>query len=1286
MKPEIDCLSGPSYIGPYRVSHVIGSGGMGVVYRAQHELSGEWVALKKVHAPSDHEIAGLRREVDALRRLNHPGVVRIVDQGVADGQPWYAMELVEGETLASYNARLWGAASRHATEVQITRKYGPRGHDSPLTTSGPTLGAEPSAEVEALVPVAEVACGELQYALSIVRSLCATLSFVHGEGVVHRDLKSANILLCAAGTTKLLDFGLVWRFAGSGGREVLDDVNVATFGTAGYMAPEQIRGELVDARADLYSLGCVLYELLTGALPFPGQSPAEIRNRHLYMPVVPPSALVRGVPSGLDDVVLTMLAKRAEERFGHASEVDRAIALLGGASARGRSASAPRGYVYRSPIVGREHALELLEEQVSRAFDGAGGLVLVSGESGIGKTYLAMSSARDAARRGMSVSTGTCEPIDPSGGQSSKIPLHPFRGLLLSIADRCLAAPELTPSLLGERAKILAVCEPSLATLPGIADSPEPEILAAQATQQRLLAALSDTLAALARLCPSMLLLDDLQWADELTLSFLEGLSDAWFGDKSLLLVCIYRADEETAGLRSLRQTPHRRSITLGRLAPDAIAHLVSGMLAIDAPPPRFVELVADKSEGNPFFIAELLRTAVAEQLLFRTEKGSWSLDRRLLASGAERSSLELPSSLVSLVERRLRGLSGAARQVLSVLSVAGREVELALLLEVTGWTEEDAWQPLRELVARQVLEEVRAVGPTRGEGHGGCFKFLHDKLRETAYRQIPAEERRALHRRTAAALREQYRDFGELPLIYATLAHHHRHGGELSDAIRCFDLAGEHALATYANRDAIAHFADAAELASQASLGEQSVSLVVRARWERRMAEALYALGDLEAVDRHLARALALVGQSPPTSTLGWTLSVLRDVPEQALHRLRGTRAVRATPELRAELAEAALSMHHLAERHYYSSDALPMIGAGLRSVNLAERAGTEGRLPAPYAMLGMAAGISGLSNLGRRYLTIARETARAAGNDPGLVYSLYSHAAWRIGDGAWDEVRALCSEGVAIARRIRDVKALGMAQTLIAHVDFYTGRFHQSVRIYRELEENARRTGDRQHLSWGLYSGARARIALGELEPSLAMLKEATEVLEPLVEVPSKIITPGLLASVYLRLGDMPRALDAADLATARIRRSLPTVFATVAGYAGAAEVYVAHYRQLQQRGQSLQAAHARKVARRAVFDLRVLSLNIGIARPYYFRLRGSFELADGRARAARRSFERGVASACELGMPHDEALLRRELARISPSQATGGDLHELRAQRLLAKLGCSDAPTRAPELRTE
>ncbi|MFP2907603.1 serine/threonine-protein kinase, partial [Pyxidicoccus sp. 3LFB2] len=266
-------------IGPYRLLEVLGQGGMGVVYRGENPDTGEAVAVKTVRAASEVPLASIRREIHALRRLRHPGVVRIVAEGVTDGLPWYAMELLRGQTLRG------ASAGQEEGPVRPER---------------------------------------LHAVLTLVRRMCAPLAFLHANGLVHRDLKPENVFLRPDGTPVLVDFGIAARFGGSRGRETLD-VGGTVVGSDAYMAPEQARGGFVDARADLYALGCIFYELLTGRPPFlPGRE-GPVPHQHLHVAPVPPSQRVEGLPEAVDALALRLLAKKPPERPGYAEDVAAAL-------------------------------------------------------------------------------------------------------------------------------------------------------------------------------------------------------------------------------------------------------------------------------------------------------------------------------------------------------------------------------------------------------------------------------------------------------------------------------------------------------------------------------------------------------------------------------------------------------------------------------------------------------------------------------------------------------------------------------------------------------------------------------------------------------------------------------------------------------------------------------------------------------------------------------------------------------------------------------------------------
>ncbi|WP_163995275.1 serine/threonine-protein kinase PknK [Pyxidicoccus caerfyrddinensis] len=823
-------------IGPYRLHEVLGQGGMGVVYRGEHPETGEAVAVKTVRAASEVPLASIRREIHALRRLRHPGVVRIVAEGVTDGLPWYAMELLRGQTLR-----------------------------------GASAGQEPG----------PVSPERLRFVLTLVRRMCAPLAFLHANGLVHRDLKPENVFLRPDGTPVLVDFGIAARFGGSRGRETLD-VGGAVVGSDAYMAPEQLRGGFVDARADLYALGCIFYELLTGRPPFlPGRE-GPVPHQHMHVAPVPPSRRVEGLPDGVDALALRLLAKKPQERPGYAEDVAAALDALG-AEGGGDGGAVPRtpAYLYRPDLAGRGGELGRLMVALDAASRGQGGRVFLGGESGAGKTRLALELASEATWQRMAVVTGECVPLDAGGADVHAAPLQPLRPLLLAVADRCneRGAAE-ADRLLGPRGRVLAAYEPSLTQLPGQQEQPEPPPLPAPEARARVLAALRDTLRAFAEVQPLLLVLDDLQWADDLTLSFLQELGAEHLASRPVLLVGTYRMDEMGAALRALVGAPDAVRVEVGRLNAASAGEMVRGMLALREVPAPFVDSLVQETSGNPFFIAEYLRAAIDAGLLFRAPSGEWLFEAG--GSTAHRP-LPLPGSIVELIERRLADLGAEGRALAEAASVLGREQDAELLLTIAALSEAAGQEAVEELRRRQVLEESGS----------GRLRFVHDKLREVAYARIPAAPRQALHRRSAEWLEHRYTGTPEVERHAAALGHHWSRAGRPGRASGWFSRAADRARAAYANGEAIA-FYEAALREAAASAQDASAS----------PGNAGGAGGlALERVWEGLGEVLALTGRQAEARTA--FMEALARIPQSA--RVRRANVLRKVGK--------ALQTHHLNE-----------------------------------------------------------------------------------------------------------------------------------------------------------------------------------------------------------------------------------------------------------------------------------------------------------------------------------------------------------------------------------
>jgi serine/threonine-protein kinase len=257
--------------GRYQLGETIGVGGMAEVFRGLDVRLGRDVAVKVLRADlaRDPSFQGrFRREAQSAASLNAPCIVSVYDTGEDNGVPYIVMEYVDGRTLRDV-----------------------------LQTEG------------RLLP---------QRALEVVADICAALDVAHGAGIVHRDIKPANVMLTARGEVKVMDFGIARAVADTSSTMTQ---TAAVIGTAAYLSPEQARGEHVDARSDIYSTGCLLYELVTGTPPFTGDSPVAVAYQHVREDPTPPSAYDDTMPPQVDSVVLKAMAKNPANRYQSADEM-----------------------------------------------------------------------------------------------------------------------------------------------------------------------------------------------------------------------------------------------------------------------------------------------------------------------------------------------------------------------------------------------------------------------------------------------------------------------------------------------------------------------------------------------------------------------------------------------------------------------------------------------------------------------------------------------------------------------------------------------------------------------------------------------------------------------------------------------------------------------------------------------------------------------------------------------------------------------------------------------------
>ncbi|MBI2570920.1 MAG: tetratricopeptide repeat protein [Candidatus Schekmanbacteria bacterium] len=1225
VRGDRDMVEQPRLIGAFRVLGELGRGGMSVVYRAQHAGTGEIVALKTVGVPDPELLAGIRREIRGLTRLRHPGIVRVVADGVESGLPWYAMELVQGVTLRSYCDGLLDAARRGARPSSSGRRRGtptqrlggaPQRPEhalapvdsatdavssTPTTPCAPDTAARrqagatapgqvasdaranlatasdirrirkaPSGAARSLTPppssgLAAARLAILPPLLDIFRQLCSPLAYLHGEGLVHRDIKPSNVVIRPDGLPVLVDFGLVSQFAGGLGRDTLESETTVA-GTVAYMAPEQIRGELVDARSDLYSLGCMLYELATGRSPFVGGAAAEILGQHLFAVPAPPSHHLPGLPRAVDELILKLLEKKPEDRFGFATDVGSALALLG---ARGGFAEAPspRSYLYRSRFAGREEPLRQLAAWMGGRDVASGGIAFVGGESGIGKTRFVMELARQASQESWTVVTGECLPVsgaDNSGKDSAGAPLEAFRHLFQKIADHCQVAGVVeTDRMLGRRGKVLAQYDPVFLDLPGQDRFPAPPELSPVDARLRLFGDLVEILARLSQGARYLLVLDDLQWSGDLTVGLLEHLiRGGHLGLMPFVIVATYRKEEAHGALGNLLGLAGPLHQDLQSLDDEAVSAILCDMLALSSPPAVFSKFLRIHSEGNPFFVSEYLRTAIEDHVLWRDDGGRWQVPSSTdqTAARAIYEALPIPRSVRDLVSRRLAALTDESRRVLEAAAVLGRKAGLAIVRALAKLDEDAFIGALEDLCRRRVLDE----------GLGSELRFVHDKIHEIAYEHLDSERRMALHRAAAACLREQRGEAagaGE-----SEIARHHDHGGEHAEAIRAYQKAALHARSVAALSEAIALLSRAIAICRAGDseelyglLRQRAAALELNAEYELALADLERALELAEArgektascdcllqaasirvqffadqvecargAARRAERLAVAVGHDAHRATALMVQGVARRKQSDLSAAIRLGEAARDVASETGEGTVLARTLGCLAQTHVAGTDFGRATAYLRRAAEISREAGDNAMLTGTLASLGGALALCGDFAEAERVLEEALAVQRATGDRRNMAATLQNMGALIVSRGKLPEALERFKDALAIFRGIGDESgALGAINNL-ALVRHEHGCLAEALAGFRRLRDEHARSDDQEGLCRALQN-------IGAVLADCGAFAEAVAELQACERICRRLGKSHGLAECLLELGDIDWLQSRAEAATQRWSEAL-------------------------------------------------------------------------------------------------------------------------------------------------
>ena len=595
---------------------------------------------------------------------------------------------------------------------------------------------------------------ELTRFLRFAVGLSAALGKLHQQGLIHKDVKPANILAnSATGAVWLTGFGIASRLPRE--RQSPEPPEVIA-GTLAYMAPEQTgrMNRSIDSRSDLYSLGVTFYQMLTGSLPFTAADPMEWVHCHVARNPVPPCERLRNVPAPVSAIIMKLLAKTVEERYQTASGLEADLRrYLAQWETQGRIDDFPLGehdapdrLVIPEKLYGREREIETLLASFDRIVkSGALELVLVSGYSGIGKSSVVNELHKALVPPRGLFAAGKFDQYKRDIPYSTLA--QAFQSLVRSLlgkSDTELSGwREALLKALGPNGRLMVDIVPELKLIIG-EQPPVPE-LPPQDAQRRFQLVFRRFIGVFARPeHPLALFLDDLQWLDAATLDLLEDLltqSDL----QHLMLIGAYRDNEVTAAHPLMRKLGAIKTaggkvaeITLAPLAREHLGQLIADALRCESERTApLAQLVHEKTGGNPFFAIQFMSSFAEERMLtfdHDAARWSWDLDG-IHAKG-------YTDNVVDLMVGKLARLPAETQKALQQLACLGNTAEITRLSIVRETSEEQVHATLWPAARQELVERMAST-----------YRFVHDRVQEAAYSLIPVDQRAALHLRIGRRL-----------------------------------------------------------------------------------------------------------------------------------------------------------------------------------------------------------------------------------------------------------------------------------------------------------------------------------------------------------------------------------------------------------------------------------------------------------------------------------------------------------------------------------------------------
>lgn len=928
-----------------------------------------------------------------------------------------------------------------------------------------------------------------------------------------------------------------------------------------------------------------------------------------------------------------------------------------------------------SELVGRYSERAILAGQMQAFLRGSHhSLIILEGEAGIGKSRLLADVMLQANKLGLSTLVG-------SGDAIEKVkPYHGWR----AIVRKLLQLENVTDSQIRRTPFPTEMYkDPQFNTILPLLndilplDLPDNEVIHQMTAEVRaentrnLLVHLLQNHAQHER---TLLVIDDIHWLDSSSWAVLQSVVQ---NVRPLLIILATRPIPEPipAEMRQFNQHPDVIKIYLETLPPEEILGLVCQSLGVQALPESISALIREKAQGNPFFSQELAYS-LRDSGIIRIMDG-----HSYLAPEVVLSTLNLPNTVQGTIISRVDRLGAQEQFTLKVASVIGRIFAYRTLQHIHPI---DADKPnLLEYLEK--LESLD-ITPLDTPDPDLAYIFKHNITQEVVYNLLPFARRQELHQKIALWFEATFGN--ELTSYTSLLAHHWNRAGDPQKAIYYLEKAGEQALQQYANQEAINFFLLCVETGQKFIHSPQEaqtlqVTDLRRARWERSLGEAYLRLGQLATSEKHLRRALELLGRPLPRSEVMMIFGLLGEV---GLQMVRGflpkQRITHATQK--EILLEAARVYHLLAEIFFFDQKTTAMIYTNLSTINKTEPAGASPDLAEAYGSMGVAVGLIPLHGVARAYFKNGHRVAQDLAHIPSQAYTQMVEGLYWMGLAEWEKVRPFIEQAIDLFRRLGDSSRLGSNLILMADLHYLRGNYVAAMHLCEDVHQLGRRNGSPQQQAWGL--GSRAEVALRQgyahhAEDAVNFIEEALQLLSNNPDLTEETRDHGSLSLARLRQGEYQLAFDAAVAATQLIAKTpTPTLFSVFEGYAAPPAVFLT----LWQFGEYLNTLPpgsqpltftletCKTEAARALKSLHQYARIFPIGQPRAALWQGFYEWLCGKPEKALGNWQKGLETAQKLGLPWDEGRLLFEIGRRKPAGDPKRQAYLQNAEKIFIRLG--------------